>query len=138
MAELRPILLIEDDPIDAAIVQRALQDLRIRNPVRHVGDAEEGLDYLLDARNEFPCLVLLDSTLPRMEASELLRLMKRDPALKGLPTVVLVNPVLTGHTETNYELEADGCVVKTPNYDQYVKALETARTATSLIAVGEV
>jgi CheY-like chemotaxis protein len=138
MAELKPILLIEDDPIDAAIIQHALQDLQIRNPVRHAGDAEEGLDYLLDARNEFPCLVLLDSTLPRMTASELLRLMKRDPALKALPTVVLVNPVLPGHTETSCELEADNYVVKTPDYDQYVKALETARTAASLVAAGEI
>jgi CheY-like chemotaxis protein len=138
MTELRPILLIEDDPIAAAIVKRALQDLGIRNPVRHVSDAEEGLDYLLDTRNESPCLVLLDSTLPRMEASEFLRLMKRDPALKALPTVVLVNPLLAGPAQTSHELGADGYVEKSLDYDQYVKALEIARNATSLVAVGEV
>ncbi len=136
MTELRPILLIEDDPIDAAIVKRALHDLGIRNAVTHVRDAEEGLDYLLDTRNEPPCLVLLDSTLPRMEASEFLRLMKRDPALKALPTVVLVNPVFPNDPGTSSELEADGYVVKTVDYDQYVKALETARTASSLMAAG--
>jgi CheY-like chemotaxis protein len=138
MTELRPILLIEDDPIAAAIVKHALQDLGIPNPVRHVSDAEEGLDYLLDTRNESPCLVLLDSTLPRMEASEFLRLMKRDPALKALPTVVLVNPLLAGPAQTSPELGADGYVEKTLDYDQYVKALEIARHATSLAGVGEV
>ena len=30
MVELKPILLIEDDPIDAALVRHALQDLQIR------------------------------------------------------------------------------------------------------------
>ncbi len=137
MTELKPILLIEDDPLDASIVKRALHDLGIPNAVTHVRDAEEGLDYLLDTRNEFPCLVLLDSTLPRMEASEFLQLMKRDPALKALPTVVLVNPVLPSDPGTSCELGADGYVVKTVDYDQYVKALETARTASCLTAVGE-
>ncbi len=138
MTALKPILLIEDDPIDAAIVQHALRDLQIPNPVRHVGNAEEGLDYLLDTRNEFPCLVLLDSTLPRMAAAELLRLLKRDPALKAVPTVVLVNPVLPDPPETGSELGADGYVVKTPDYDQYVKALEITRDATSLTTAGAV
>jgi CheY-like chemotaxis protein len=137
MTALKPILLIEDDPIDAAIVKRALQDLQVHNPVTHVRDAEEGLDYLLDTRNEFPCLVLVDATLPRMEASELLRLMKRDPALKALPTVVLINPALTSDPGASYELGADGYVMKTMDYDQYVKALEMARSASSLVAVGE-
>lgn len=137
MTESRPILLIEDDPIDAAIVKRALQDLGIPNPVTHVRDAEEGLDYLLDTRNEPPCLVLLDSTLPRMEASELLRLMKRDPALKALPTVVLVNPAVTGDPGASCEPGADGYVVKTVDYDRYVKALERAWPAGSLAMAGE-
>lgn len=121
MTKLKPILLVEDDPIDATIIQRALCDLQVPNPVVHVRDAEEGLDYLLDCCRELPCLVLLDLTLPRMDGSQLLGLMKRDPVLRALPTAVLTNPDVPHNALGSCMEEADAYIVKAAQYEQYVE-----------------
>lgn len=56
----KPILLVEDDQVDAMMVKRALKDLRVINPLVHRENGETALRYLRDPANERPCIVLLD------------------------------------------------------------------------------
>jgi two-component system response regulator len=74
--EIRTILLVEDSAADAEMTVDALREAKLANPIVHVEDGVEALDYLF-ARGEFaerqngiPAVVLLDIKMPRPTASK--------------------------------------------------------------------
>lgn len=89
------ILLVEDSPNDAAMTARAFVKAKIANPLRIVGDAESGLDYLFStgafaSRHPVqPRLILLDLNLPQMSGLDFLRRIKGDERTRATPVVIL-------------------------------------------------
>ena len=73
MRRSRPLLLVEDNPDDVMILQRALKDLGIAEALIHVPDAEQALAYLRTGAHPKPALVLLDLHLPGMSGVEFLK-----------------------------------------------------------------
>ncbi len=89
MRSLKPVLLLEDDNIDAMSVIRAMKDLKVANSLVHVVNGEKALEYLLDSNNVKPCVILLDLNMPRMNGIEFLKVVKTDSELKCIPVVAL-------------------------------------------------
>ncbi len=74
-----PILLVEDNPADVAIIQRSLKKGNLHNPVRVARDGAEAIDCLHD-HGEQPGVLILDINLPKLDGMEVLRAAKRlDP-----------------------------------------------------------
>ena len=42
----KPVLLVEDDQVDAMSVTRAFNEIQVTNQLVHVENGEEALDYL--------------------------------------------------------------------------------------------
>ena len=90
------ILLVEDDPAHAEIVNRNLEGFRVANRLIHVDDGQKALDYLY-RQGEFaepetsprPGMILLDLRLPKVDGLEVLEIVKSDPDLCQIPVVVL-------------------------------------------------
>jgi len=89
MNSLKPILLVEDDKIDAMTVKRALKDIKVYNRIDIAHNGEEALEYLNNPENELPCIILLDLNMPKMNGVEFLEIIKNNDRLKLIPTVVL-------------------------------------------------
>jgi CheY-like chemotaxis protein/DNA-binding XRE family transcriptional regulator len=90
------ILLVEDNPSDAALTARAFAEARIINPVHTVRDGQEALDFLFGAGAyanrkgmELPQVILLDLNLPKVSGIEVLRRIKRDPRTRQIAVIVL-------------------------------------------------
>src|SRR5215203_183751 len=97
MANLRPILLAEDNPNDVELTLTALHSLNLANEIVVVNDGAQVLDFL-NRRNEFssraaraPAVVLLDLKMPRVDGLEALREIRADPAHRMLPIVILTS-----------------------------------------------
>jgi CheY-like chemotaxis protein len=118
-----PILLVEDDMIDAIIAQRAFNDLKITNTLVHKVDGEDALAYLRDKTNEKPCVILLDLNMPRMNGFEFLKIVKADDALKRIPVVVLTTSTEDQDVLKGFNLGVAGYIVKPVNYMQFVEAM---------------
>jgi DNA-binding NarL/FixJ family response regulator len=74
-----PILLVEDNPADVAIIQRSLQKSGLPNPVHVVRDGQEAVDFL-HRRYVRPGVLILDIHLPKVGGMEVLKEAKRvDP-----------------------------------------------------------
>jgi len=80
----RSVLLVDDDPFLLDSLSRLL--VRDGYGVRCAHDGREGLDLAREVR---PDLIVLDIILPRMDGWEVLAALKADPALAGIPVVLL-------------------------------------------------
>ncbi len=125
MRSKKPILLVEDDYVDAMTVKRALRDIKVTNPMHIAGNGEEALGFLRNAKNGKPCIILLDLNLPKMNGIEFLKIAKRDESLKRIPVVVLTTSKDEQDIVDSFNLSVAGYMIKPVDYLQFV---ETART----------
>ncbi|MHC4149893.1 MAG: response regulator [Planctomycetota bacterium] len=123
MRNSKPILLVEDDDVDAMTAKRALGDLRITNPLVHAANGEQALRYLRDENNKKPCLILLDLNMPKMNGIEFLKTVKVDDGLRQIPVVVLTTSRNEKDIVESFELSAAGYVVKPADYKKFVEAI---------------
>jgi CheY-like chemotaxis protein len=132
MAKGNPIhiLLVEDDPAHAEIVLRNLADARVANRVVHVEDGQAALDYLHRAgafQDSESCprpdLILLDLRLPKVDGLEVLRQIKEDPDLKGLPTVVLTTSDAESDVAAAYANGAGSYLVKPVDFKKFMSLM---------------
>jgi CheY-like chemotaxis protein len=125
MRNSRPVLLVEDDTIDAMTVRRAFKDLKVANPLVHAVNGEEALTYLKDETKDKPCLILLDLNMPKMNGIEFLGVAKADLALKKIPVVVLTTSSEERDVVESFRLSVAGYIVKPVDYRNFVDAIRT-------------
>ncbi|MBV9622960.1 MAG: response regulator [Acidobacteria bacterium] len=113
------ILLVEDDPNDVLLLQRAFARHQLAGNIHAVNNGEEAIAYLNDARRSRPVpgVILLDLSLPRLSGFEVLSWLRQQPLLKPLPVVVLTSSKDQGDVDRAYELGANSYLVKTSNLD---------------------
>ena len=121
----KPVLLVEDDTIDAMTVRRAFKDLNLTNPLAHALNGEEALAYLENPENERPCVILLDLNMPKMNGIEFLKIVKADPSLKRIPVVVLTTSNEERDIVESFRSSVAGYIVKPVDYTEFVEAMRT-------------
>ncbi len=121
----RPILLVEDDKVDAMTVKRALKEIHVTNPVETAGNGEEALEYLRAHKDEEPCIILLDLNMPRMNGIEFLKAAKQDELLKMIPVVVLTTSKEDQDKVESFKLSVAGYMIKPVDYQKFVDVMRT-------------
>jgi CheY-like chemotaxis protein len=119
MRNLNPILLVEDDHVDAMTVERALKDLKVANRLVRANNGEEALDYLRNESNEKPCIILLDLNMPKMNGIEFLKAIKADGELKNIPVIVLTTSDEQQDIAESFNLHAAGYMLKSVDYKRF-------------------
>lgn len=125
MRNSKPILLVDDDPADAIMVRRAFEDLKLTNPLVNSNNGEEALEYLRDESNKKPCVILLDSNMPKTNGIEFLKVVKADDVLKKIPVVVLTISSEKQDVVESLKLDIAGYIVKPVDYKRLLEAVRT-------------
>ncbi len=128
----RLILLVEDNPDDAALTLRAFKKSKIANDVVVARDGAEALDFLFgtgayagrDTRIQ-PEVVLLDLKLPKVDGFEVLRVMRADDRTKLLPVVILTSSKEQQDVMTGYGLGANSYVRKPVDFEKFLEAVQS-------------
>ena len=127
-AQPRPILVVEDDPVDREMIELAFKRADIENPVVTVSDGREALDYLeaggrFSGRREqdMPAVIVLDLDMPLMGGHELLSLIKANPHFALIPIVVLTTSQFDQDLIQSYALGANSCITKPGDFEQLVE-----------------
>jgi CheY-like chemotaxis protein len=90
VAVVKPILWVEDDPDDQALIAATLQDLGLADSVQFATDGEKALEAL--ERSELlPVVIFLDFKLPKMDAPEVIERLRLDSRLEAVPLVVFTS-----------------------------------------------
>ena len=131
MSEPLTILIAEDSPADAEMAIDALREAHLANPIVHVEDGVEVLDYLYargpwaGRRDGMPSVLLLDIKMPRMDGLEVLRQLRADEQLKRLPVVVLTSSREESDLARSWDLGVNAYVVKPVDSEQFFTAVKT-------------
>jgi CheY-like chemotaxis protein len=133
MDQKRPvtILMADDDPDDRDLARTAMEESRLANELRFVEDGEELIDYL-GRRGRYadpkdsprPGLILLDLNMPRKDGREALREIKRDPALRQIPVVVLTTSKAEEDILRSYDLGANCFITKPVTFEGLVEVVK--------------
>lgn len=130
MTGLKRILLVEDSANDVALSLAALDEINLANEVVVVRDGQQALDFLYrrgehaDRTDGNPAVVLLDLKLPKVDGIEVLAQVKRDPALKAIPIVMLTSSREEQDLARSYGLGVNAYVVKPVAFLDFVSALK--------------
>ena len=133
----KPILLVEDDQIDAMTVKRSLKELHVTNKLVHVENGEEALDHLRDSASERPCIILLDLNMPKMGGIELLQEIKHDALLRVIPVVVLTTSAEQQDKVESFNLGVAGYMAKPVDYHHFVEVMRSIDTYWTLSEMPE-
>jgi hypothetical protein len=122
-ANSRPILLVEDNPVDLDLTLRAFKRRNLSNPIEVARDGQEALDWIprWEAGEPLPLVVLLDLKLPRVDGLEVLRRLREHPVSQGLPVVVLTSSSEDKDVQTAYQLHANSYIIKPVNFDKFME-----------------
>jgi two-component system response regulator len=129
--DLRTILLVEDSAADAEMAIDALREAKLANPIVHVEDGVECMDFL-HSRGRFanrppeaPAVVLLDIKMPRMDGLEALTQMRADDAFKRIPVVILSSSREESDLARSWDLGVNAYVLKPVDVQQFFTAVQT-------------
>ncbi|MEW6689031.1 MAG: response regulator [Pseudomonadota bacterium] len=132
MESLEPveILLVEDNPKDAEMTQRALRKHNLGNRVHWVKDGAEALDYVF-CRGAYsgrdparpPKLILLDLKMPKVDGIEVLREVKAHERTRLVPVVVMTSSNEERDVVESYRLGVNSYIVKPIDFAAFLEVV---------------
>jgi CheY-like chemotaxis protein len=122
----RPILLVEDNPMDVDLTLRAFKRRRVTNTIHVARDGEEALAWLprWEAGEPWPAVILLDLKLPKVDGLEVLRRIKQHPTLCVIPIVVLTTSEESKDVQSAYLLGVNSYIVKPVEFEKFMDVSE--------------
>jgi CheY-like chemotaxis protein len=124
------ILLVEDNPDDIELTQRAFKRSRLCNKVITRHDGQEALDYLfgkdVDGKdNPLPDVILLDLNMPRVNGLEVLHKMRSSVRTRSVPVVVLTTSDEQRDVVDSYQLGANSYIRKPVDTNDFFEAIQS-------------
>jgi CheY-like chemotaxis protein len=120
------VLVAEDNPDDALLMQRAFKSQGLDNPLHIVTDGTEVLKYLLGqdpfadrAAHPHPNVLVLDLKMPRMNGFEVLEWLQAHKDLSVIPTLVWSSSADARDVKRAYCLGANGYLVKPTDFQKF-------------------
>ena len=131
------ILLAEDNDGHAWLLTDFFRQAGIANAITRFKDGQEVWEHILDkssgiAGSAGDYLLLLDIRMPRMDGIELLRRIKNDPQLKGMPVIMITSGDDPGEIALCSELGCGGYLNKPMDFESFGGALSRLGLAVTI------
>lgn len=137
------ILLVEDDPGHALLIEKNLRRGGVSNKILRVANGRQAVDFLFK-EGEYagdpspsPFLVLLDLNLPVLDGCQVLSRIKADERTRRIPVVVLTTTDNPQEVAKCYELGCNVYVTKPVEYEQFSEAIRNLGLFLSIVKIPE-
>jgi CheY-like chemotaxis protein len=134
------ILLVEDDPGHARLIEKNLRRGRITNELVIIRDGKEAEDYLFGEgkyvgfQRPSQLLVLLDLNLPVKDGFQVLQRLKSDDKTKLIPVVVVTSTDDNREVLRCYELGCNVFITKPVDYQKFCDAIKNLGLFLSVVS----
>jgi hypothetical protein len=120
-AQIRPILLVEDNPLDVDLTLRSFSKRNLANPIEIARDGVEALAYIprWESGQQLPILIMLDINLPKVSGLEVLRALRAHPVYQRVPVVLLISSEDDREYLGNLALDGISFLVKPVNFEKF-------------------
>ncbi len=134
------ILIAEDDEGHAVLIRKNLLRAKITNTILHFKDGQEVLDFLFQRTKPgrqpgIAYLLLLDIRMPKVDGVEVLRQIKKEPALCKMPVTMLTTTDDPKEVARCHELGCNNYVTKPVDYDKFVQTVEQLGLFFSVVTI---
>ena len=123
------VLLVEDNPGDARLTEKAFEQGNIINNLHIVEDGVEAMSFLnqTDGYEDAarPDLVLLDLNMPRKDGWDVLEEMREDADLRRIPVIVLTSSEAEEDIVKSYDLNANAYLTKPVDFDGFMNVVRS-------------
>jgi CheY-like chemotaxis protein len=113
------VLLVEDRADDIELTLRAFRKAKIANPIVVREDAFTALEYLSDAEEPAPAIILLDINLPGMSGLELLKRIRQTAKTKRIPVIMMTSSSQDEDVIKAYDDGANSYIRKPINTNEF-------------------
>lgn len=150
---LNTILLVEDDPVHARIMRRALEDSSSNDQIIHLSDGESVLEQFIHEEDtaaalatpaqpadglpdcdadepngrHMPNLILLDLRLPTVDGLEVLQALRGHARTRNIPVIIVSTSERQGDVRNCYSLGANAYITKPVDYNIFMEKLRALR-----------
>jgi CheY-like chemotaxis protein len=135
------ILLVENDPGHAVLIEKNLRRGGIANTIVTVDDGQKAVDFLLKRdgykgdRNPTPLVILLDLNMPSLDGFQVLKIIKNDERTRQIPVIMLSTTDNPAEVARCYELGCNVYITKPVEYEAFSKAIQNLGAILSIIKV---
>ena len=133
------VIMVEDDPGHARLIEKNIRRAGVNNEIRHFESGTAALRHMFqsEVRDNGPLLVLLDLNLPDMSGTDILEKLKADEKLKRAPVVVLTTTDDQREIQRCYTLGCNVYITKPVEYETFSQAIRQLGLFLSIMQVPE-
>ena len=135
------ILLVEDDPGHALLIEKNLRRAGVVNEIVVLRDGGAAVEYLLpqahgkEVPHARPYCVLLDLNMPVLDGYQVLKRIKGDERTRHIPVVVLTTTDNPQEVARCYGLGCNVYIAKPVEYDRFTDAVQKLGMFLSIVKV---
>lgn len=133
MTKTTTFLLVEDNPTDVLLVERAFRSAPSHLGFLHVGDGRDTIQYLKgegkyagQQGHPLPDVILLDLKMPGVNGFDFLKWLRAESpgGLRLLPVIVMSTSAEQDDIKRAYELGASAYMIKPVDFDLFKERLK--------------
>ncbi len=133
------IVMVEDDPGHAVLIEKNLRRAGIVNTILSLKDGGEAAEFLFGdgatTQRNRPLLIMLDLNLPVLDGYQLLQRIKQDERTRHIPVVILTTTDNPREVQRCYDLGCNVYVTKPVEYERFTEAVRKLGMFLSIVKV---